>query len=160
MKITAPAGVIARAIALVGTGMRGKMPAAARPAAAEGRLTITCSDLHISVSTSIAAEVIEPGHAAVPADKFAALVSGFPAGATITVGTSEKTATVVSGNSRSRLQTVNNLPDLIAIENPADGIEITGLNCLELLAPLAVAPGEKTRFYLSGVYWHTVGDML
>src|SRR5437879_5120478 len=98
MRMSAEAGSLARALAMAATGMRAtKKPVAVRLVADGSSVAISCSDQHIAISTSIAAEVIEPGRVAIPADRLGALASRFPPAADLTI-IADTTATIMAGN--------------------------------------------------------------
>ena len=99
----------------------------------------------------------------VSADRLAALVAGFAPGAPVTLSATESIAMIVCGNSHSRLSIVpwNDLPDVLAIDSAIANVEVGGGECLLLLEPLsAAAARNSTRFYLCGIFLHTVGDQL
>jgi DNA polymerase-3 subunit beta len=106
------------------------------------------------------AMVAEPGEIAISAVRLAALVSGFAAGAPVTITTTETAAIIVCGNSRSRLPIIPDLPAGLAFADEIGRVEVAGVDCLTLLEPLCAVATEETRFYLTGVFWHTVGDRL
>jgi DNA polymerase III subunit beta len=65
-------------------------------------------------------------------------------------------------DSRSRLPMIpwTDLPDVPAIDGEIANVEVTGGECLFLLEPLSVAAKDRTRFFLCGIFLHTVGDQL
>jgi hypothetical protein len=79
-----------------------KQPVTVRLVASGISVAISCTDQHIAISTSIAAEVFEPGQVAIAADRLSALASRFPPAAEVTVAV-DGMATIVSGHSRVRL---------------------------------------------------------
>ena len=54
----------------------------------------------------------------------------------------------------------NDLPDVLAIDRAIANVEVSGGECLLLLEPLSAAARNSTRFYLCGIFLHTVGDQL
>ena len=164
MKLTAKAGVLATALAVATAGSRANKttPAVVHLATAEGAISITCSDRDTTIWAEATAIVVEAGVAAVSADRLTALTSGFDAGTIVTVSTTESAVKIESGNSRSRLPLIplSNLLAALAIDSEIAKIEIEGTACLSLLEPLSVAAAEQPRFYLNGVFWHSVDDRL
>jgi hypothetical protein len=74
VKFTAAAGALASALSLAGAAARGNRKNAAdaaRLVSADGAVSIRCSGVAIAISTSIAADVIQPGEIAVAAEKLA-----------------------------------------------------------------------------------------
>ena len=124
MKLVAQASVLANAVTLAATAMRRKP--LARVVTADDAVSVTCSDNHIAISANAAATVLEPGAVALSADRLAAVTSGFPASAMVTMSTAEGAAAVVCGNSRSRLAIVpwTDLPSVLAIEFADQGREL------------------------------------
>ena len=123
MKLVAQASVLANAVTLAATAMRRKP--LARVVTADDAVSVTCSDNHIAISANAAATVLEPGAVALSADRLAAVTSGFPASAMVTMSTAEGAAAVVCGNSRSRLAIVpwTDLPSVLAIESEIGRVE-------------------------------------
>ncbi|MDH3298654.1 MAG: DNA polymerase III subunit beta, partial [Gemmatimonadota bacterium] len=70
--------------------------------AADGRLTLSGTDLDISVSVSIEAEIAEPGSVTVPARKFAEIARELPA-APVHIETDGVEIRIESGKSRFKL---------------------------------------------------------
>jgi DNA polymerase III subunit beta len=161
VKITAQASAIASALATVATG-RSKRPVA-RIVAADGAITVACADSNIAITATAAATVTEPGAVAVAYYRMSALVSGFAGGATVTIDmTNGNMVAVACANSRSRLQTIpiDDLPDILTMGDAIAQIEIGAVDLLRLLEPLAAAAGDMTRFYLTGVFIHSVDDRI
>lgn len=158
MKLVAQAGVFASALSLAAAAARKK--GVVRLVTEDGAVSLSCSDNTVAIIATVAATASEPGEIAVSIDQLAALVAGFWADATVTVTASETAATIVCGNSRSRLPLIPDMPAALAIADEIANVEIAGSGCLHLLEPLAAAASEQTQFYLTGVFWHTVGKKL
>src|ERR1700733_2371668 len=101
MKFVARAGDLARALSLAAAAARKK--GVVRLVAGDGTARVTCGDNAIANTATASATVHEPGQVAVSVDRLAALVAGFDPGAPVTLSTTDNTATIVCGNSRSRL---------------------------------------------------------
>jgi DNA polymerase III subunit beta len=165
MKVVAKAGALAGALALAAPAMRSTKnnSAPVRLVAAGDAISITCADPNIALVTRLLATVIEQGETMLSADRLAALVAGFAAGAQLKIVASEKGATVSCGNSQYRLPVIpgSDLPAPLAIDDAATAeIEIGGDDVLLLLEPLYAAGNEHTRFNLGGVFLHSVGGRL
>ncbi|WP_029582506.1 DNA polymerase III subunit beta [Bradyrhizobium sp. URHD0069] len=165
MKIVAHAGTLATALALAAAARPNKKtPAlgAVRIVASEGALSVTCTSNSIAITAKTTAEIIEPGKAAIAADRLASLTSGFTASEKVTIGTDENLATIICGNSRGRLPLFpwDDLPAALAVDGEIGRIEISGADCLTLLEPLPAAASEVTRFCLCGIFWHSIDDRL
>jgi DNA polymerase-3 subunit beta len=161
MKFVAKASVLASALSLAAAAARKK--GVVRLVAGDGSVRVSCSDNAIASTATASATVHEPGQVAVSADRLAALVGSFAAGEPVTLSTTETMASIVCGNSRSRLPMIpwTDLPDVPAIDGEIANIEMSGAECLLLLEPLfAAAAKDSTRFYLCGIFLHTVGDQL
>jgi DNA polymerase-3 subunit beta len=78
------------------------------------------------------------------------------------VSAAESAAAVVCGNSRSRVRIVpwTDLPSVLAIDSGIASVEISGGDCLMLLEPLRAAESEATRFYLCGIFLHSIDNRL
>jgi DNA polymerase-3 subunit beta len=115
-----------------------------------------------TIGTSVSAMIQEPGETAVDIGRLAALVSSFAADAIVDIETTTRSINVVCGSSRSRLPAVpvSELPAAVAIEHEIGRSEITYADCLRLLEPLVVADAGRSRFYLAGVFWHSLHDQL
>jgi DNA polymerase III subunit beta len=138
-------------------------PSIVHLAATEDAVSIRYTDNTIgTVATSVSATIHEPGETAVSLGRLAALVSGFAAGAVVEIETKTGTASVLCGTSRLRLPTVPTaeLPSAIAIDQEIGRVEISSVDCLRLLEPLAAADEPRFRFHLAGVFWHSLDDRL
>jgi DNA polymerase-3 subunit beta len=164
MRITATAAVLEAALKQAGMAAIRRAIFAAFGAVrfvADDELTIAGSN-DISIAAGVNADIAEAGHCAVAAEKIAALISSFKDTAEVTISATDSMMTIVSGNSRSRLPLVpwDNLPPPLAIEAQTGWTEIHGDELLTLLEPLAAASREETRYYLNGIFLHSVDHEL
>jgi DNA polymerase-3 subunit beta len=126
-------------------------------------VSIRCSDKTVgTIVTSVSAMIHAPGETAVCLGRLAALVSSFAADAVVEIEATAGAVSVVSGTSRLRLPAiaVTELPPAIAIDQEIGHVEVSSADCLQLLEPLAVADEGPSRFYLAGVFWHSLNDRL
>jgi DNA polymerase-3 subunit beta len=158
VKLTAKAGALASAMALAAAVRRKGAPV--NVVTGDAAVSFTCSDPGIAIKAEAAAEILEPGQVAVSADRLAALIAGFAPAATITISKTENAATIVCGTSRYSLPVCADVPAALAIDGEIASVQIGGSDCLQLLEPLSAAASETTRFYLCGLYLHSVADRL
>jgi len=169
MKITVTAAKIGAALALVASAARVnvKRPtlgAVRITATSAGEITFAATDLDTTVIATTAAEVLEPGQAAIPHDRFAALVTGFAPSAMLTISANDAGAAITprEGRATYRLPCLGfeSLPDLQVIDTATGEIKIAATDFLRLLEPLAAASTEITRKFLCGVFLQSVGGKL
>jgi DNA polymerase III subunit beta len=159
VKAIAKAGALASALSLAAAVRRKDAPISV--VAGEGAVSFTCTDPGgITIKAQAAAEILEPGEAAVSADRISALTAGFAPAVTITVSTTENSATIACGKSRYRLPVCADAPAALAIDAEISSIEISGNDCLRLFETLPAAATELTRVYLNGVFLHSIDDRL
>jgi DNA polymerase-3 subunit beta len=165
VKAVIKAGALARALSLAASLVETKcrIPALwhAHLVAAGDNLTITANALDFALKLCVPATVEASGETAetaVPSARLAALASGFPADAEITIGAEDKTTAVIAcGRSRFKLPTLplGDLPLMPAIDNETGR---AGLDRPALLTPLSkpsfAISSEQTRFYLNGILLH------
>lgn len=122
------------------------------------RLGIEGTDLDRSAIGDCAAEIATPGTLTAPAVMLHDIVRKLPEG-DISLEASDTTLTVKAGRSRFQLQILpsSDYPDL-AIGEMSHRFLIEGSSLLRLIedAQFAIST-EETRFYLNGIYLHTVG---
>jgi DNA polymerase III sliding clamp (beta) subunit (PCNA family) len=162
MKITAPAKALDAAMSLAVMAADKQLDAPIRIVAGPGAVgfCVTNPRAVISISTTAAASIEEPGSATISARRFAALLSGFGPRSTINISTTETAVMISSGNSRYRLPLLAD-PRAGLVINPEIGrVELASADCIRLLDVVAAAGTEKTRFFLNGVYLHSDGDKL
>jgi len=163
MKFSANAGALAGSLSLAATSVRGTKkggPELARLAAADGVLSIVCSDLDISLVTRTPTDGAEAGECAVGCDRIARLVAGFKPDDHVTIATSETGAAVTCGRGRYRLPIVpiRDLPEPRSITETIAEIEIDSDRLSTLLEPLFCAglpPDAK-----AGIFLHSVDGLL
>jgi DNA polymerase-3 subunit beta len=164
MKITAAAGDIAHALAIVGIGVMKRTAgvSAVHIAAANGEVSLSTQFLELAVAAKAIATIIEPGNAATSAMPLIDLINSLPPGAPVSISASETAVAVSCGNHRSRLPLMpwETLPSMISSDDETGSIEITGADLATLLEPLPAAENEKTRYYLCGIHWRSIGGAL
>jgi DNA polymerase III subunit beta len=164
VKFTAAAAALASAMSLAGAAVRGgKKDATVHMVADDdGTVKCSCTGSAITITTLIAADVIEPGQIAAATDRLAGLAAGFSPTAELAISAGAGFATITSGNSKSRLPLipVDDLPDALVIDLETGRVEIAGKDLLTLLEPLAAADSDTTRFYLCGVFLHSTDNKL
>ena len=127
----------------------------------KGHLSLKATDLDLEVTDSVAAEVAPGGATTVPAHMFYDIVRKLPDGAQIVIeGTGERAVlTIRAGRSRFTLQTLpeSDFPDLAAGEmTHSFSVPAADLKRLIDKTQFAIST-EETRYYLNGIYVHTVG---
>jgi DNA polymerase-3 subunit beta len=125
-----------------------------------GGLLLKATDLDIEVVESIPADASQPGATTVPAHVLFDIVRKLPEGAQISLETGvEATQLIVrSGRSRFSLQALPeaDFPDLSAGEmGHSFPIQARELRYLIEKTQFAIST-EETRYYLNGIYFHTV----
>lgn len=128
--------------------------------AESGRLHLKATDLDIEVVEAIAADAPQPGAATVPAHVLFDIVRKMPDGAQVSLETGiESTQLIVrSGRSRFSLQALPeaDFPDLSAGEL-AHSFQMPAKELQHLIEKTQFAIStEETRYYLNGIYFHTV----
>ncbi|MFD1333223.1 DNA polymerase III subunit beta [Methylopila musalis] len=128
--------------------------------AGDGGLRLQATDLDIEMVETVAAEVAQPGATTVPAHTFYDIVRKLPDGAQVSleVGGERGTLVIRAGRSRFTLQTLpdSDFPDLAPGELPTRfAVGATELKRLIDKTQFAIST-EETRYYLNGIYFHTV----
>lgn len=123
-------------------------------------LGLKATDLDLEVSESISAMVEQPGATTVPAHMIYDIVRKLPEGSQVGLDTSSDNATlnIQSGRSRFALQMLpeSDFPDLTAGEfSHAFEISAPDLRGLIDRTQFAIST-EETRYYLNGIYLHTI----
>jgi DNA polymerase-3 subunit beta len=126
-----------------------------------GKLSLKATDLDLEVTDSIAAEVSPGGSTTVPAHMFYEIVRKLPDGAQIILEGSGDRAVLSlrAGRSRFTLQTLpeSDFPDLAAGEM-SHSFKVAAADLKRLIDKTQFAIStEETRYYLNGIYLHTVG---
>jgi DNA polymerase-3 subunit beta len=124
-----------------------------------GKLVLTATDMDISITEGVAAEITDEGAITVPAHMFYEIVRKLPDGAQIEISKAEGDAKVVirAGQSRFSLSSlpVDDFP-VLAEDDLAHRFTITGDECMALVEKTRFAIStEETRYYLNGVYLHS-----
>ncbi|GJE25251.1 DNA polymerase III subunit beta [Methylobacterium organophilum] len=123
-------------------------------------LELKATDLDIEVTETIPADVVDAGATTVPAHVIYDIVRKLPEGAQVSLETSGETGqmTIRSGRSRFALGALpeGDFPDLAAGELP-HRFTIGGLDLKRLIDKTQFAIStEETRYYLNGIYLHTL----
>jgi DNA polymerase-3 subunit beta len=132
-------------------------------ATAENAVSIRCTDTALgTIATRVSATIQEQGEIAVSLVRLAAVVSGFAPAAVVEIETKASAVGLSSGTSRLRLPTVptQDLPPAMAIDQEIGTLDVSSVDCLQLLEPLAAADDPRIRFQLAGVFWHSLDDRL
>jgi DNA polymerase-3 subunit beta len=162
MKITAPAKALDAAMSMAVMAVDKQVDTPIRIVADHGTvgLCVTNPRAVISISTTAAALIEEPGSATISARRLAALLSGFGPRSTINITTTDTAMTISSGGSCYKLPVVAD-PRAGLVINPEIGrVELATVDCLKLLDVVAAAGTEKTRFFLNGVHLHSADGKL
>jgi DNA polymerase-3 subunit beta len=125
-----------------------------------GSLQLKATDLDLEVTETIAADIDQPGATTVPAHMLYEIVRKLPDGAQVSLETTGESGQMVvrSGRSRFTLQTLpdSDFPDLAAGEmTHRFAIASTELRRLIEKTQFAIST-EETRYYLNGIYVHTI----
>ncbi|WP_375464406.1 DNA polymerase III subunit beta [uncultured Methylobacterium sp.] len=128
--------------------------------ATEAGLQLRATDLDIEVTETVAADVSDPGATTVPAHVIYDIVRKLPEGAQVSLETGGESGqmTIRSGRSRFALGALpeGDFPDLAAGELPhAFAIAAADLKRLIDKTQFAIST-EETRYYLNGIYLHTI----
>ncbi|HEV2559587.1 MAG TPA: DNA polymerase III subunit beta [Microvirga sp.] len=126
----------------------------------EGGLRLKATDLDIEVTETIPAEVSTPGSTTVPAHVIYDIVRKLPEGAQVSLETAGDAGQmqIRSGRSRFMLQALpeSDFPDLAAGDLPHRFTLAAGdLKRLIDKTQFAIST-EETRYYLNGIYLHTL----
>lgn len=124
--------------------------------AADGRLTLRASDLDIEITTSVPATGTLAATTA-PAKTLLDIARKMPAGAEIVLDQEGETLNVKSGRSRFKVATL----DAASFPTIASGNFTASFSAdlAALFEPVRFAiSDEETRYYLNGVFMHTVGS--
>jgi len=130
--------------------------------AERSKLSLKATDLDLEVIDSIAAEVSPGGSTTVPAHMFYEIVRKLPEGTQIVIeGSGDRAVlSIRAGRSRFTLQTLpeSDFPDLTAGEM-THSFKLGAGDFKRLIDKTQFAIStEETRYYLNGIYLHTVGS--
>lgn len=124
---------------------------------AEGeRLSITATNLDQEVSTRTTCKTSDPFCTSLPATRLHDAVRKLPDGAEITIAMDGDFATISSGRTRFRLQTLPaaDFPRM-ACEDFTHHFSLPATTLARMLATVGFAmSSEETRYYLNGIHWH------
>jgi DNA polymerase-3 subunit beta len=128
--------------------------------AADGGLRLQATDLDLEIVETSPAEIGQAGSTTVPAHTFYDIVRKLPDGAQVMLEQAGETGTLVirSGRSRFTLQTLTeaDFPDLAPGELPVR-FELPTAELKRLIEKTQFAIStEETRYYLNGIYLHTI----
>jgi DNA polymerase-3 subunit beta len=123
-------------------------------------LRLQATDLDLEVVETVSADVAQPGATTVPAHTFYDIVRKLPDGSQVALEMSGERAALLirAGRSRFTLQTLpdSDFPDLAAGELPFS-FEVGAADLKRLIDKTQFAiSNEETRYYLNGIYLHTV----
>ncbi|GGK24489.1 DNA polymerase III subunit beta [Salinarimonas ramus] len=126
---------------------------------AEG-LGLKATDLDMEVTETIKADVVQPGSTTIPAHVIYDIVRKLPDGAQISLEATGEAGQMVlrSGRSKFTLQTLpeTDFPDLAAGEMSVSfAVKPGDLHKLIEKTQFAIST-EETRYYLNGIYFHTI----
>jgi DNA polymerase-3 subunit beta len=130
--------------------------------AEKSALNLKATDLDLEVIETISAEVAPAGSTTVPAHMFYEIVRKLPEGSQVVLETSGDRAMLAirAGRSRFTLQTLpeSDFPDLAAGEM-THKFTLAAADLKRLIDKTQFAIStEETRYYLNGIYLHTVGS--
>ena len=131
--------------------------------AENNQLYITATDLDIFIENSTHSNTIEDGSITVQAGILQSIVNKMYEGAEISIGITDKTMTMESGRSKFNLSTIpaTDYPDLPDDDNSTMQFEISAGELASLIEKVQFAIStEETRYYLNGIYVHTVDDKI
>jgi DNA polymerase III subunit beta len=128
--------------------------------ASDGKLALKSTDLDLEASEQVSADVAQNGATTVPAHVIYDIVRKLPDGAQASLETTGDTGQLVlrSGRSRFTLQALpaSDFPDLTSGEfSHRFALPATELKRLIENTQFAIST-EETRYYLNGIYLHTV----
>ena len=129
-------------------------------ATADGRLAVTGTDLDIEMETGCAAQVDRPGALTAPGARLVDIVRKLPAEAQVSLAQEpgESAMKLTAGRSRFTLQTLpeSDFPDIPSGEFP-HAFALPAPDLARMIAATSFAIStEETRYYLNGIYLHTV----
>jgi DNA polymerase-3 subunit beta len=134
---------------------------AVRLAADSDGLCVSATSFDATITTWLEAEA--EGEAAVPLERLADLAQHFPTDAEIVIACNDNGATVTSGKARFKLPVfpLPDLPERHILGEETGRVELDAKAVRELFSrPAFAASTEASRFYLNGIFLHSVGDDL
>jgi DNA polymerase-3 subunit beta len=162
MKITAPAAGLHTALSMPAMAADPKTDTPVHIVADRGTIAfrVTNPRAAISIATTAAANIIEPGSATISATRLSRLLAGFAPSTATTIATAEKAATIIQGAGCYRLALHADAPAALAVEPVTGSVELAADDVQTLLSVLPAADSSETRRYLCGIYMHNIGDRL
>jgi DNA polymerase-3 subunit beta len=128
--------------------------------AADGRVTLKATDLDLEATESVPADVMQAGATTVPAHVIYDIVRKLPEGAQVSLEMSGDSGQLLmrSGKSKFFLQALpaSDFPD-ITVGEFANRFTLAAIELKRLIdnAQFAIST-EETRYYLNGIFFHTV----
>jgi DNA polymerase-3 subunit beta len=130
--------------------------------ARQDAVQIITTDLDVALSVGVMATVVEPGTTCVPAGQLADLVDSMPDDACVKLEQIDRGLTIRCGRSRYVLPTLpGDFPSPLTAGPDAVEIELDKKATHSLFVdPTVSISTEQTRYYLCGIYLHSVAGML
>lgn len=125
-------------------------------------LTLTGHDLESCSQVSIAAEVETASSFAMPGDRFNRLIAGLPNGSQVVISADDKNAKVKCGRSSYQFMVLpaSDFPGVLEVQDPVE-LTLSAKQIARLFkTPAPFISQTKDRYYLRGIYLHTVKDKL
>jgi DNA polymerase III subunit beta len=151
VRIVVAAADLCAAVALATTAMRGKR--LVRLVAHESGAAVIGSDRDMTVEIPLPATAESAGEVVIDAGRLAALADN--ADGDLVMSSTDINVSINNGNGQYRLPVLPNPPAALVLGAETGRIEISAADVLRLLEPLPAAGSEASRFYLSGVLWHS-----
>ncbi len=125
-----------------------------------GQLSLSATDMDLEISESVAAQVDQPGDITVPAHMLHDIIRKLPDGSSVSLALDPdgNTMTVQSGRSNFKLSClpVSDFPEIGSGDLPTEfSIPAGDLRALIDRTKFAMST-EETRYYLNGIYVHTM----
>jgi len=166
MKLVIERSVLLKALAPIQSVVerRGTIPILAnvKLEAANGKLSLTATDMDIAIVEHVTATIETPGATTVPAHMFYEIVRKLPDGSNIqlALGGKDGKLAITAGQSKFSLAAlpIDDFP-VMAEGDLAHKFSITPAECKALLEKTRFAIStEETRYYLNGVYLHAANN--
>ena len=128
--------------------------------AEDGQLTLKATDLDLEVTESVSAEIEQSGATTVPAHMLYDIVRKLPEGSEVLIAVANDVVRLVAGRSQFSLQMLpeSDFPDLTAGEfSHTFRMPCSEFKSLIDRTQFAIST-EETRYYLNGIYFHTVEE--
>ena len=128
----------------------------------DGSIRLMATDLDLQVDESVPANVAQPGATTVSAHTLFDIVRKLPEGSQVELTAAEGKMQVVAGRSRFNLSTLprDDFPVIAEGELPTR-FELPAATLRQIIEKTRFAIStEETRYYLMGIFFHTVDDQL